>query len=911
MDDDQDGKKRIRVACETCRRKKIKCNGQQPCSNCLHVRNSKCIYKERIIKKRLAEDSASRKRRHLQLMESFDMRLSKMERILWSISSRMESLVAIQPGDVKPVAASHDSYNMVALPHHVPVQSSSDGDDNGDDDDDDDDDLLDEKVGVNEGKDRVVSTVPTEPPIEVYIGNHLIMCIFSRKSLDWILAALGLEGIVLTNPIRNLPVIFFSKLKLFIRRWVDPPVLDLKGRRRLLERPFSLSREVCFALLESASLEIAITGLIIDTHRVEKLFHKYYDALELGNRVQIKCSELLIMCLILLWCITFLVDEIARGELLPPLVANEFNADELLKLKDQLFNQAIAYYHRICVISEGLQTIQGILLFMMYIEANWFILPINYILGTVALRFAQEIGLHRLETYECLSYEEALERRRVWWFCYYFDVEICFRTGKPPLIDLSDVTTDSYSDFTHFFTWAACMGQDLSEDIVKAHRQLLEELLRDPTRPERQLIKFSNLCGEPIAGQVYLKVLSEIRAKLYNRIFSARAKLYLFPKFMEVLDELNEEMADYAECIASDRRPRFWDDPEFKNNNIDFMLTMREKRELFNMHLAYFLHLMIINRVPLVVDTAELGTEEISKINRSRHLCFQLARTILHLCKDLNRLNCSMSYFNWIAFFPSSAFLCLVAGVINHPHSDALSDINLLIHLLRNFFAIADLEDGDAKARFYHKEAMVGLIIKLMLKVTTVIYETRNNLTVFLDDTGLQNHFDSARTMFPELFMSHKELRAKIKGVTGDLPFGNTQNPLLSSTPQNRTLAMGDPQTGPGGAGTQYHALPTEYLPVGNNIPNCHNDGLMGGLMTATYDAAGTMMENLSSVPVNMGKYAALSQSDSTNLTPQYLGILHGNFFDDAIGNDSFGLSLYLQTESMPNFFFDNNVGLE
>ncbi|MCH0629204.1 Zn(II)2Cys6 transcription factor [Kocuria palustris] len=906
MEDDQDGKKRIRVACETCRRKKIKCNGQQPCSNCVHVRNSKCVYKERIIKKRLAEESASRKRRHLQLMELFDMRLSKMERILWSISNRMESLVGPCNNLIKPVP-SHDSYNMVPLPGHLP--SSSEVDEGVDEEEDDDGPLLDEKVGVNEGKSLVVSTVPTEPPIEVYIGNHLIMCIFSRKSLDWILTALGLEGIVLTNPIRNLPVIFFSKLKLFIRKWVDPPVLDLKGRRRLLERPFSLSREGCFALLEAASLEIAITGLIIDTCRVEKLFQKYYDALESGNRVQIKCSELLIMCLILLWCITFLVDEIARGAQLPPVIANELDSEDLQKLKDQLFNQAIAYYHRICVISEGLPTIQGILLFMMYIEANWFILPINYILGTVALRFAQEIGLHRLETYECLSYEESLERRRVWWFCYYFDVEICFRTGKPPLIDLSDVTTDSYSDFTHFFTWAACMGQDLSEDVVKAHNELLQELLRDPSKPERQLIKFSNLCGEPIAGQVYLKVLSEIRAKLYNRIFSARAKQYLFPKFMDVLEELNEEMAAYAECISSERRPRFWDDPHFDTNKLEFVTAMRDRRESFNMHLAYFLHLMIINRVPLVVDTANLGNEEILKINRSRHLCFQLARTILHLCKDLNRLNCSMSYFNWIAFFPSSAFLCLVAGVINHPHSDSLNDINLLIHLLRNFFAIADLEEGDAKARFYHKEAMVGLIIKLMLKITTVIYETRNNLTVFLDDAGLQHHFDSARLMFPELFMNHKELRAKIKGVTGDLPFGNNKNPLLSSTPQSRVLAMGDPQTGPGGAGTQYHALPTEYMPVGSKMPPC-SDGLMGGMMQASYDPNTGMMDNLN-VPVNVNKYAALSNLDSANLTPQYLGILHGNFFDDAISNDSFGLGLYLQTESMPNFFFDNNVGLE
>lgn len=40
-------KKRIRVACDSCRRKKIKCDGQYPCGNCQQSNGSGCNYKER------------------------------------------------------------------------------------------------------------------------------------------------------------------------------------------------------------------------------------------------------------------------------------------------------------------------------------------------------------------------------------------------------------------------------------------------------------------------------------------------------------------------------------------------------------------------------------------------------------------------------------------------------------------------------------------------------------------------------------------------------------------------------------------------------------------------------------------------------------------------------------------------
>lgn len=49
-DPNDKSRKRIRVACDTCRKKKIKCNGTFPCLNCIQTKNeSNCHYSDRQI----------------------------------------------------------------------------------------------------------------------------------------------------------------------------------------------------------------------------------------------------------------------------------------------------------------------------------------------------------------------------------------------------------------------------------------------------------------------------------------------------------------------------------------------------------------------------------------------------------------------------------------------------------------------------------------------------------------------------------------------------------------------------------------------------------------------------------------------------------------------------------------------
>ena len=257
--------------------------------------------------------------------------------------------------------------------------------------------------------------------------------------------------------------------------------------------------------------------------------------------------------------------------------------------------------------------------------------------------------------------------------------------------------------------------------------------------------------------------------------------------------------------------------------------------------------------------------------------------------RNYNKENCLVSYFNWIAFFPLLAFLCLVAAVINHPqHPEAVNDIELLVYLLQNFFLMA--EESPDKYRFYHKEAMVGLITRLMLKVATVIYELRNDLKLFSNNPPLQQHFENARVAYPELFLNLNELAVKLQGITGDLPFVNSHLNPNSATNPERTLSHSTTPTL--GAAAAHHGpslRPTEaWSPSMNPAINNILDG------PTAYDG--------------YPDHAVGVQQSSTNGSQtHYSGILRGDFLTDSFNPDP---TNFFQMDTLPNFFYDNNVGL-
>ncbi|KAK6458803.1 fungal-specific transcription factor domain-containing protein [Scheffersomyces xylosifermentans] len=1013
-------KKRIRVACDHCRRKKIKCDGRLPCANCNSANEPNCHYKERPVKKKIKtipkpvskKDAPPKKVSKTKTIEILDTRLSTLENVIVRLTDKLEDITKVVPlnpavptfnaygssydirnshgypsaTDGKPVHPNNKdcNYSSSSSSHTVEnrekdqILSSDtsetdikeDINDNNDDDmtaseiDDDEDDEEDDLQTADEddahteqNNPKEVSTARStaEPApsktkqllsnrtLEQYFGTHSIMCIFSDKSLDWIERTLGDEGKDVITPIRNLPIIFFTKLKSFMLNWIDPPLVDAKCRRRLLERPFPENSKIVYDLLDTYYKDITMISMLCEEKEMREYFESYYRNFQEPNvhkRRRFRLSEYLIMTTALLLCISSKIDQEttvshnSTPKSTSPATSKDNSGasssmtdDQLIAMQNSLFNDAIFYYHRVSVISDGITTIEGILFLIVYIETNWITSHVNYILSTVAIRFAQEMGLHRSETYHSLSLPEQEKRRKIWWYCHYFDMEICFRSGKPPLINGSDVTTNSDEDLQEF-----CERNDMYKE------KFPESTANKGKSMSIRMLSYIKDRDDQHMYHLYLLVLTKIRAKSYSKLFVANVQNESIESVTKTLEELNNDMFEIAENIHEDVKPRFFNDPHFRY--ISEAVPYRKRDSMLGVQLTYFLHLMIMNRIPSLIIADDYNDDTAIKF---RNLHLDSARTILVLVRQISKDNIGISYFNWILFFPVAAFLSLSAAILNHPNlPEAYNDLKLLIDSSMNFFS-SNKGAHDSKSRFKiysKKDIVVALIIKLMLRIVIKFYEEKTQISIVEGDERLKRHLDSAKKYFPDIFKDGAEFSSRITSILGESPFSNNVNfdsPSNSSFgsgfrnlsgpsafSSSKTLNMAtapSPHTFPapgqssvtdaryypsGSNGNSPYNFSPSYNPSLSNILHPNDVGTSSQNQSFSGQQQGGFPNLNSQIPIPQQVYNNRGSTDGKNQD----ALINGDYLADYLNDDGITSMFYSQMNSMPNFFFDNNLGV-
>ncbi|ODV81634.1 uncharacterized protein CANTADRAFT_3721 [Suhomyces tanzawaensis NRRL Y-17324] len=953
---DSASKKRIRIACDTCRRKKIKCNGQLPCANCIQVGEANCHYEERPVKKKTTGDNKKSLRlngssRELHLINS---RLAGLEGVLTTLMSRLDTLAGIKPNSQKIDFTPGASYA-----NDETDDEDNENDNENDEDDDDDDSSADDNVHIKVEKNG--HSVPKEPKehaqaksilhsksVEQYFGTHSIMCIFSNKSLDWIEQTLGPEGYSLTLPIKNIPLAFIEKLKKYLLKWIDPPLVDHKGRKRLIESPFPADSKIVFDFLDTYYFDIPMITLAAEGHTIRHLFEEYYKKFDPETKVKrkFKYSEYLMMTTALMICISTKLDQDVTEESLacnvskdkkldPNSAVNSISYSALLQLQNTFFDNAIYYYHRISVMRDGLETIGAILLLVIFIEGNFLTSHVNYTLIAVAVRYAQEMGIHRAETLENLSFDEQERRRKLWWLCQYYDMEICFRSGKPPLINIADVTTNSTEDFkTLAQLWAKhgvnpeCSemlgGVDLGTNI--------------------HLAAVSKLDDPHLFYYIYLLLLTKLRSKSYHWLFLANAQNDSYETLAHKLNSLNEEMYEMGASMREEERPRFYNDPGFRLMSSDMSIARRET--VLSVQLSYFLHLMLMNRLAFIV-----GTDGFDKVreqsNQFRNISLNAARTILILVRQINRKNTAASYFKWIIFYPVCAFLNISAALLNHPDSpESYNDLQLLIDSSMNFFGASTnwfILERDHPDLYSQKDAILMLLIKLILRIVIRSYEIKMNVDIVGNYEGLREHIDEVKTAFPIVFQEHVSAE-KPSMVLGASPFSSRN---LAVTPGSRS--------DPGSTGST--AQSPSFNPSLSNILHPTQDvGNSSGQLNGTGEQPNASQNgpyhagSVEGVPANSWAYPYSHTSNSTpkSINPlqqmnqsTWNGTSNGNAFagqedsngrvrhpsgsntstasngsnpdiyGDYLNDDALTLIFFSQMDTLPNFFFDNNLGVQ
>lgn len=902
-------KKRIRVACDLCRRKKVKCDGGYPCSNCLQAGESDCHYKER--PKRGAGTNKKPKRAStIKTLEQLDTRMQKLESSISLIVSRLQSIVpqpTVSPITRKPSAPQSAESGSEDMDDDVDEDDENDDEDDDDQDDDDDNDDDDEfsqdnnssyssptyqnnlnklKTGnaaKNESKEdsqkkdlprrKSVKNILYTGKFDSHFGNHSFLGIFSLKSLQWILKSLGPEHADVVAPFFRFPFTIQRKMKHSIQRWIDIPSLSPSDRARL-DNPFPENPDLVFAILDTYYEKMVLCRILVPTISLKKLFESYY-GLNGQRKRKLKSSELLMMTVGLAFCLCCKV-ECENRPLYPdeqfhePPVIASLDAKTALDLQNTYLDNAIYYYHRISVISEGVESVEAILLLVMYVEISWFSSHVNFILCSTAIRYAQELGFHRAESYEGLPEELCTRRRKLWWFCYYYDLEICFRTGKPPVINSSDVSN-------HF-------GPDVGLSpfsVISPDSMLPVHLMNDHlTFPEvKASFDYLNVDDELVSHHYYFALLTRLRSRSYKSLFMASAKIDTFASLSAALDEINSEMFELRQFVPEDSQPFFYNHPSFKQPKL---VTLKDD-SILSVQLSYFFLLMTVNRIPLLVCTSDYDENSGRGLNY-KNLSLDSARTILTLVQNFTSRS-SLAFFNWIAFFPLSAFLNLLASIINHPASpDVKNDLNLLIDSSMNFFSLAISLDNSKRSNIQQNEdELIAAIIKLMLRVVITMVEVKTGAKVRTEK--IDKHIMSALDQLPDLGRN----TGPLYNITGSSPFSVGVNKHIDSSISSRAsetdgashapepFSITTEVNGVDGVSSENNPSPNINSLFRMALPNDFMDAQFGQHQLNTiqdYDLGAT--------GINVGSRPFEHHCD-------YL--------------------LYDQVMGLPNFFFDNSLG--
>lgn len=899
-------KKRIRVACDLCRQKKVKCDGGTPCSNCLQAGESDCHYKER--PKRGASTNKKPKRAStIKTLEQLDTRMQKLESSISLIVARLQSVVpqsGVSPITRKPSAPqSAEQSEFEELDDNDDADEDEDEDDEDDEDDNDDDDdefshdnnssYSSPTYQNNANKPKTSNASNSEPKEDVqkkdlskrksakkalysgkfdsHFGNHSFLGIFSLKSLQWILKSLGPDHADVVAPFFRFPFAIQRKMKHSIQRWIDIPSISPSDRIRL-DNPFPENPDLVFAILDTYYEKMVLCRILVPTIALKKLFEIYY-GLNGQRKRKLKSSELLMMTIGLAFCLCCKVEyenrPIHPGEPFnePPVIAS-LDAKTALDLQNTYLDNAIYYYHRIAVISEGVESVEALLLLVMYVEISWFSFHVNFILCSTAIRYAQELGFHRAESYEGLPEELCTRRRKLWWFCYYYDLEICFRTGKPPVINSSDVSN-------HF-------GPDVGLSpfsVISPDSMIPVHLMKDHlTFPEvKASFDYLDFDDELISHHYYFALLTRLRSRSYKSLFMASAKIDTFSSLSAALDEINSEMFALRQFLPEDSRPHFYNHPSFKQPKLD---TLKDD-SILSVQLSYFFLLMTVNRIPLLVCTSDYDENSGRGLNY-KNLSLDSARTILTLVQNFTSRS-SLAFFNWIAFFPLSAFLNLLACIINHPASpDVKNDLNLLIDSSMNFFSRAILLDNSKRSNIQQNEDdIIAAIIKLMLRVVITMVEVKTGAKIRTDE--IDKHVMSALDQFPELGRNSGPLYY----ITGSSPFSGVNKHTDNNISSRASEAEGVSHA------SEPLSIPAELNSVGR-------------------------LSSENNFSPNMNSFFRMSFPNDfmdAQFSPNQHGSMQGYDLEasDNSGSRSFGNNydylLYDQVMGLPNFFFDNSLG--
>ncbi|KAK6205466.1 uncharacterized protein RJT21DRAFT_124609 [Scheffersomyces amazonensis] len=855
--DDDRKRLRTKTACDYCRKRKTKCNGESPCSSCLYYKRQ-CIYTyvPKVRKKRVSKFSNNSsgnpaKKHNPNSLQGLNNRMSALESLLTKLITKMDGSNTFAK-DLKGINKTgeeedSDTLSLASLP-------SSDNE-SSDEHTKPQDLVLNEKAITNPSKlgemmktERVhqhcVLNINPRRRILQWVGSHSVFHVLSAKSIRWLRTKLNdANDEELLVPIKNLPVALNNAVDTTLKIWYAPEDDKIYNSNLYFSRD---DKGLTFELLDYCYESLHIAPFLCNLNLIRELFQVYHYAISQGDFDVIQglsLSDFLIMNVSLCLCLMNISSPIV-SESYPTLSSKSLH--DLNLLKQKFFKYAIHCYEKVNVVTEGIRSVQGIALLMLYIEASYITdVHINYMLACSLIRIARDVGIQRIDLYKYDKDESYTQlKRRLWWFCEYMDKEMCYKSGKSEIINQNDA--NALTEYDDYFV-------SVPVQPFKSNSYLKNSL---------KLITNCQYHGYQYYFVYYSLMLSRIKSKSYGLLYGARVDFMSQDDLLDNLQQVNDEMFKMAKLMEPDVRPTLYYLKKDGGRSEAVQDLFKGHEAYYNysnllLQMSFFSHLLTINRVPFMQPNFVSNERSIKFGN----LSLESSRTILHLVNDFDKSSVPASKISYLKFYPFMAFCSLCGHIIGFPKESSVeSDCELLIEVSMKFFAHKDnnrsLESWNESRLYDSKNTIFDLIARLFLKILVNLMIKESEINYLNKVVGLREHLEASAFIYPDLF----------KRSDGDLPLN-----LMFDFSK--------------GISSDLNSKPA--MQSGSDI-----GGLVNSLPSYSVD---TPVSSVESKPFETGADKA-----PTDIAQAI------NF--ESLNEETFGSLLNSQAFSLPNFFYDGNI---
>lgn len=572
-------RKRVSKACDHCRKRKIKCGPVDPasnkCSNCMKF-DTVCTFEhhhemERQRKafemERFAADKKVRKQQHTQPDQSSNVE-QKLEKIQQDLSALVKCMSMDGGITIKKLGKAEDKGYFDRTPMAKRKRYTT---------------ALLTKRKIAWLKEQATSVLVCK---DVDGKNDI------SDSVGVAQTFIPLKEVLLTSS--KWYVVQLKKL-------IDFSNPHLSSSRELYPIP---SENLCKRILETFRTKVFADGFnIVQSEELDVLFRRYHD------HERLSYSELLLINVTLLLSTWY---DLNDGTFLKKDDLDAKQEEQLQTVEDNTLLNSMYHYHKVSLVCDGIKTIQGLLLLYQHVKAK-ISGEVSYNIFCIAVRFAQDMGLSRRETYQGLSTSDALQRLIIWYYCVSEDGQLSLSFSKPPLInpDDTDVLTDEYyMEFISEYLLPQVDPEAAEQRSVKTLEQAMTILLNH---------------GEYVlfATSYYSNLLSRISHKIRRNFFSVNAltnKSFdeIVERILKVKQELEMWERGLPPSFSLDTYKQYLTIFEFKSRNgksvpdIEYLSA-----HILALHYHHFYLTAVVNLFSCSFFIDNKGAHHLSKYNIS------------------------------------------------------------------------------------------------------------------------------------------------------------------------------------------------------------------------------------------------------------------------------------------------------